>query len=88
MIKAGLKKCRLQTRSGRPVASAIRDDTMLDEFVARIACGGATRSRSANNARLMSSFSTAASMTKSAVDAAVVRSVLKDSRPKASSTCC
>ena len=63
MISAGLKKCRLQTRSGRPVASAIRDETMLEELVARIACGGATRSRSANSCRLTSSFSTAASMT-------------------------
>ena len=41
MISAGLKKCTLQTRSGRPVASAIRDETMLEELVARIACGGA-----------------------------------------------
>ena len=59
---------------------------MLDELVARIACGGAARSRSANNRRLTSSFSIAASMTKSAVAAAAVRSVLKVSRPKAAST--
>ena len=66
ITSAGLKKCMLHTRSGRPVASAIRDETMLEELVARIACGGRRRSRSANTSRLTSSFSTAASITKSA----------------------
>ena len=86
ITSAGLKKCMLATRSGRPVASAICDDMIADEFVVRIACGGATLSSRAKTSRLTSSFSTAASITRSAPAAAASRSVLKVSRAKAAST--
>ena len=86
ITSAGLKKCMLATRSGRPVASASCDDMIADEFVVRIACGGASLSRRAKTSRLTSSFSTAASITTSAVDAAASRSVVNVSRAKAAST--
>ena len=41
ITSAGLKKCMLATRSGRPVASASCDDMIADELVVRIVCGGA-----------------------------------------------
>ena len=54
ITSAGLKKCMLATRSGRPVASAICDETMVEELVARIACGGAALSSRAKISRLTS----------------------------------
>src|ERR1700727_1091383 len=63
ITSAGLKKCTLQTWLARPVASASLDDTKLEELVARIVCGGVSRSRSANRERLTSRVSTAASIT-------------------------
>ena len=59
---------------------------IADEFVARIARGGATVSRRAKTSRLTSSFSTAASMTRSAVAAAASRSVVNLRRANAAST--
>ena len=86
ITSAGLKKCMLATRSGRPVASAICDEVMVEELVVRIACGGVASSSRAKISRLTSRRSTAASMTRSASAAAASRSVSKASRSNAAST--
>ena len=77
----------LSTLSGRLVASAMRDEMMLDEFVVRMAWGGHILSSSAKQARLASWFSMMASMTKSALPAAAWREGAKVSRWRAAAVC-
>ena len=62
---AGLKKCMPTTRSGRVVAAAISVTESAEVLVARIASGRQIRSSSAKSARLGSSSSTIASITRS-----------------------
>jgi hypothetical protein len=59
---------------------------IADEFVVRIVCAGTILSSRAKTSRLTSSFSSAASITRSAAAAAASTSVLKVSRAKAAST--
>ena len=86
ITSAGLKKWRLHTLSGRAVASATREETMLDEFVTSSVWSGQTASSSEKIVRLTERSSTAASITRSAVAAAASRSVVRVSRSHAAST--
>src|SRR5258706_9669073 len=65
IIGTGLKKCMPITCAGRLVAAAILVSEIDEVFEARIACGLATRSRSAKILSLRSTFSVAASTTTS-----------------------
>ena len=79
---AGLKKCIPTTRSGVDVAEAISVTESADVLVASTASGRTIRSSSSKSARLASSSSTIASITRSQ-PARSESSVVSDRRPAA-----
>ena len=85
MTSAGLKKWTLQKRSRARSPVAIAEGTKLEEFEARIVPAGDRRSSVANSSRLTSSFSIAASMTRSTPHEASSRTSVVRSRENAAS---
>ena len=87
ITSTGWKKCMLQHSSGRRVASARRETTMLLEFVAMPAPFGRCASRSANTSRLTASSSTTASIAHAQSRAAAARSEPACTRAAAALAC-